>query len=491
MRKLSILILLLVGMLLSILPAYAQVDETLKLRVAHWSPDAPPVDIYANGELVIENLEYPTVTVWMDIDEGVYDIAIAPAGTSIDEAVIGPLTFNLVEDTWITVAAVGSVEAGTLATNVLIEDYSPLRDADFARISITHAIDGAPPITVMVNELPAASSLAYPGTKGNNDGFFTREVPAELSDIRVFVTNEPTVEIANETGIALEAGLNYLMAVIGTPDAPELLIVATSLEGDVVVSNMDAMAAQPLTDETSTAEEASSEETSAEEDTTAEESTTDETMSDEEMTAEEASSEDTSADEAMPEVEATEEPMSDEDMSDDEAMPEVETTEEPMSDEDMSELSNTIADIVVATEAEDAEFSVLLAALMVADPSIAATLGDPDAEITVFAPTDEAFLALLDTLEIDIDTLLSDTDLLNAVLPYHVVEGAVMADAVMTMDGEAVPTLLGDANTISITVTEEGVVLNDTINVIETDIIADNGVIHIIDGVLVPTLETG
>ncbi len=158
-----------------------------------------------------------------------------------------------------------------------------------------------------------------------------------------------------------------------------------------------------------------------------------------------------------------------------------------MDDMDDEMMSNTIADIVVAsTEAEEAEFTVLLAAVAAADPSILEALSDPEASLTVFAPTDAAFVALLEALEMDAETLLANTELLNTVLQYHVLDGAVMAETVLTLDGESVPTLLGEDATISISVTDDGVVLNDTINVIMTDIEADNGVIHVIDAVLVP-----
>lgn len=162
--------------------------------------------------------------------------------------------------------------------------------------------------------------------------------------------------------------------------------------------------------------------------------------------------------------------------------------DEEMDGDDMAEMmGNTIADIVVtSTEADEPEFTVLLAAIQAADESILAALSDPEAELTVFAPTDEAFAALLEQLDMDAETLLADTDLLNNVLQYHVVEGAVMAESVMEMDGELVPTLLGEDATISISVTDDGVALNDSVNVVQTDIEADNGVIHVIDGVLLP-----
>jgi len=159
-----------------------------------------------------------------------------------------------------------------------------------------------------------------------------------------------------------------------------------------------------------------------------------------------------------------------------------------MSDEMPEDMGNTIADIVVASATGDEpEFSVLLAAVSAADPAILEALSNPEASLTVFAPTDAAFVALLEALEVDAETLLADTETLNAVLQYHVLDGAVMAETVVTLDGESVPTLLGEDATISISVTDAGVVLNDSVNVIATDVMADNGVIHVIDAVLLPS----
>jgi transforming growth factor-beta-induced protein len=134
----------------------------------------------------------------------------------------------------------------------------------------------------------------------------------------------------------------------------------------------------------------------------------------------------------------------------------------------------TIAEIAAADE----NFSILVTALDAA--GLVETFAG-EGEFTVFAPTNDAFNALPDgTLE----ALLEDpTGDLTNILLYHVVEGAVLAETVVTLD--AATTLLGED--VTITVTEDGrVLLNDSVEVIITDIIASNGVIHVIDAVLLP-----
>lgn len=95
---------------------------------------------------------------------------------------------------------------------------------------------------------------------------------------------------------------------------------------------------------------------------------------------------------------------------------------------------------------------------------------------TVFAPTDEAFAKIP---KADLDALLKDKTKLSAVLTYHVVAGKVMAADV---NAGKVKTVQGSDLTVT---TKSGVQVNGA-NVIKTDIVADNGVIHVIDTVVMP-----
>jgi uncharacterized surface protein with fasciclin (FAS1) repeats len=98
---------------------------------------------------------------------------------------------------------------------------------------------------------------------------------------------------------------------------------------------------------------------------------------------------------------------------------------------------------------------------------------------TVFAPTDEAFAALPEgTLE----SLLADPEALKKVLLYHVVEGKVTSDQVV---GMTTATSV-EGSPIAISVKDGTVYLNDSAKVVTADVMASNGVIHIIDAVLLP-----
>ncbi len=137
-------------------------------------------------------------------------------------------------------------------------------------------------------------------------------------------------------------------------------------------------------------------------------------------------------------------------------------------------LSASAADIV-DTAVEAGSFETLVAAVKAAD--LVDTLKG-EGPFTVFAPTDDAFAELP---EGTVSSLLEpeNKDKLTAILLYHVAAGAVTSDQIQ--DGE-LKTVGGESVDLS---TENGVQVNDA-NVIKADIEADNGVIHVIDQVLLP-----
>ena len=136
----------------------------------------------------------------------------------------------------------------------------------------------------------------------------------------------------------------------------------------------------------------------------------------------------------------------------------------------------TIVEVAVNSGA----FPTLVAALQAA--GLVDTLNG-EGPFTVFAPTEEAFATALDQLGITADDLLADTELLTAVLTYHVLPIEAPATLVATLDGQTVTTVNGAQITISIN--GDTVQVNNA-TVLTTDIAANNGTIHVIDTVLLP-----
>jgi uncharacterized surface protein with fasciclin (FAS1) repeats len=133
--------------------------------------------------------------------------------------------------------------------------------------------------------------------------------------------------------------------------------------------------------------------------------------------------------------------------------------------------AGTIVDIASTTDG----FGTLVAAVQAA--GLGETLAG-EGPFTVFAPTDEAFAALPAGL-VDALLLPENKDVLTKILTYHVVPGTVMAADIT--DGD-VATVEGQNVTLS---TADGVTVNGA-KVVQADIVADNGVIHVIDAVIVP-----
>ena len=135
--------------------------------------------------------------------------------------------------------------------------------------------------------------------------------------------------------------------------------------------------------------------------------------------------------------------------------------------------SNTVVDIIVNSE----NHTLLEAAVLEAD--LAGALSG-DGPFTVFAPTDDAITTLVTALGISAEELLALPNL-GEILQYHVVTATAMAADLS--DGQMITTLLGQD--VEVSVSEAGVFINNA-QVTAADITASNGVVHVIDAVLVP-----
>ena len=140
---------------------------------------------------------------------------------------------------------------------------------------------------------------------------------------------------------------------------------------------------------------------------------------------------------------------------------------------DAPEPTNTVVDIVVNSPVHN----VLEAAVLQAD--LAGALSG-DGPFTVFAPTDDAFLALAGALGATAEDLLALPELADILL-YHVVGGTALSSDLA--DGQTIATLNGAE--VTVTINEAGIFINDA-QVTVADLVADNGVVHVIDAVLIP-----
>lgn len=163
------------------------------------------------------------------------------------------------------------------------------------------------------------------------------------------------------------------------------------------------------------------------------------------------------------------------------------TTTEAMTSTTAEMMGDTVLDVAAGNE----DFSTLVAAVEAA--GLQDALADPEATLTVFAPTNDAFEAALAALGLTAEELLADTETLTSILTYHVLGETVtstdLADAgteeitVTTLNGEDLTVIVGDDGSVSFA--------DQTAMVTAADVEASNGVIHVIDAVLLPPSMQG
>lgn len=441
MRKFLLALLALFVAVGMALPTLAQDSETGYLRFAHFSPAVPSVVVFLNGEIRYSGLNFQSVTRWDEVEPGTYEIAVGDSSAIEDAVITGSV--EVTAGGYVTAVAVGS---NAPLLSVINESFDDIPEGN-ARVTIFHGIEGAPPVDVLANGSPIVTLLAYPGTvvnpDGLNDGIATLDVPAGTYDLGVAL-NGTSTPIIDLSGTTLEAGLSYLVAAVGTADAPDAVVTVTDPASFVAAP----------TEEVGETEEAEvTEEAEATEEMTATEEmeVTEEAEATEEM-------------EPTEEVEATEEVATEEPVEEE---PEVEETAAPA----------TLVDLALGNP----ELSTLVAAVQAADPSLLETVMGTG-NFTIFAPTNDAFEATLADMDLTLDDLVEDPDALTAILQYHIVRGTINAN--LLRDGANLPTLSGD--TIAVSVDGDTITLNDSVTITEADLIATNGVIHLIDGVLLP-----
>jgi pentapeptide MXKDX repeat protein len=188
--------------------------------------------------------------------------------------------------------------------------------------------------------------------------------------------------------------------------------------------------------------------------------------------------------EAMSDDEMSDDEMSDDEMSDDE-MSDDEMSDDEMSDDEMSddmsdeEMAAAEGDVVVTATRRD-DLSTLVAAIEAA--GLAATLAG-DGPFTIFAPNDEAFVAYLGDMGMTAEDALADTTFLSTLLQGHVVEAADDSGMVAGMVDNPFVSLAGTE--LPVTVDGDTITIGGA-EIVEADIFATNGVIHVIDTVLAP-----
>lgn len=161
---------------------------TALVTVVHASPDAPAVDVFLDGERAITNLAFGAATEAVPLPAGSYDLAVAPAGAAIDEAVIEIEGAELAAGAAYEIAAVGTL--AEIAAEVYEVDASPL-PAGQARVRVVHASPDAPMVDVAVTDGDdLVGNVSFP------DASDYVVVPAGTYDLEVRPAGEDEVVLA-------------------------------------------------------------------------------------------------------------------------------------------------------------------------------------------------------------------------------------------------------------------------------------------------------
>ena len=161
-----------------------------------------------------------------------------------------------------------------------------------------------------------------------------------------------------------------------------------------------------------------------------------------------------------------------------EMMDETTTTEEMMDDE-TSTTEEMMDDVLAVAEAEG-DLGTFLAAL---DEAGVMENFHGEGPFTLFIPTDEAFAAYLDQNDMSQEEAFAGVEMLQSILGYHVVTMAEDSEMVMGMDGQTFTTLNGAPLEVSV---DGDTVMVGEATILRYDIVASNGVVHVIDTVLAP-----
>lgn len=203
--------------LLALPVATVAADPTAQVRVLHGVGDAPAVDVYADKALIVEGLEFPTLTDYLTVPAGDYRIRIVPAGADLNEEnVVVDATVSLPAGLATTVAATGSLDAGITPLTVL-DNYYPTVDQAQARV--VHFSYDAPAVDIApVGGDPIITNLAY----GENSSYLN--VPPGTYELEVRATGSPDA-VVTLPPLGLDAGTSSSAFAVGSLEAGTFTVV--------------------------------------------------------------------------------------------------------------------------------------------------------------------------------------------------------------------------------------------------------------------------
>jgi hypothetical protein len=202
-----------------------------RVRVVHASPDAPAVDVWANGALAFKNAPFKGITQYASLDAGNYDVQVVPAGATTPVVIKGTLGFGAGKD--YTVIALGKLAD---IAPIVLEDNNALPEAGKAHVRFVHASPDAPAVDIAVKNGPVLfKNVAFKGV-----GEYlpvaagTYDLEVRLAGTNTVALSVPGVKLDNQTvytifAMGLASGQPTLTAVPSVDAAPVEAPMPTTL----------------------------------------------------------------------------------------------------------------------------------------------------------------------------------------------------------------------------------------------------------------------
>jgi hypothetical protein len=197
-------------------------EGNARVQVLHASPDAPAVDILANGGALVEGLSFPDASGYLEVPAGSYDVEVAVSGTNDIALDLPGVPFDAGQV--YNVIAIGEVAEGTLTVLPLVAPAdaaagsadtgaadAAAASAGDAQVRITHASPDAPAVDIWVNGQPAVTNLAF----GEDTGLIA--LPAGSYDVAVTPagSTDPVADAVIAATLPLEAGTAIDVIAVG------------------------------------------------------------------------------------------------------------------------------------------------------------------------------------------------------------------------------------------------------------------------------------
>lgn len=238
MRKSLVLIFIAFLYISTATHAQPVVTEATYIRFAHFSADASLVDIQQAEEVISAQLAFGDITPWQRIEPD--SIAFrAVSAASEPQFHIDPLTVDLLPGSRITLVLIGSAAQQTLRLQPVIDPTDELQIGE-ARLSIFYAIENGPAVDVFLNDDALFQLVRFPadipaeeaadGDTATSDGFVTEDIVGTTYTLQITEHADREAVLVALGELRLMPMNAYFIAVIGTPDRPQLASAVTDLQ---------------------------------------------------------------------------------------------------------------------------------------------------------------------------------------------------------------------------------------------------------------------